>query len=582
MQSTTDRPWLRRDTYFADTGEGLHLANATSGFEVRGASAYQVFKAVYPFLDGSVTLEQLRAATGDSWPVVAKMLEPLAEHGFLRWIPSADVEILTQQQREGHSEQIAFLAQFVDYPHQAFRRFNQARVLVVGDTPLANAVVVNLVDNGAKHVSAAGPDILLPKVARVDPESIDYGDYNVVVIDQKSLPALANDDLTDHHNLLILHVHGNELRALPLPWAVPEPAGARTWMDAVNAIASDAPRQETLTHREAIEYLQNPGVDAGKRVETEPIQRMLGALVAYEVFKGITGAIRPDTAWGILSLDSLTGETRVYPVPLPPSWHGQRVPIQPDLPDHEETLEASKADQYDDIWAPLVDPVTLPARRFVDLDLEQVPVRVSAVETSVGLLRTASLWTTADARIDAVARAYEEHLDRVYPRSEGAQIGVGTDLEQAALRATKKLACDVALETARGDAGGAGRVCEMTSDSRAAQFILETIPGAHYLDLGRYDRLHVGLVYDLGLDSDEVVRWSVAAAGDLQTALIRAATDVLGARQIGINYGDGDPGRFIGERPPPPGTIQIFQRSEVLIKSLGLVVVESIWSPDSA
>lgn len=581
MQSMTDRPWLRRDTYFAETGEGLQLANGSSGFEIQGSSAYQLFKMIHPFLNGGITQEELRAATGERWPVVEKMLAPLTQHGFLRWIPDADVDLMSQTQREQHADQLAFLAQFVDDPHRSFLRFAQARVLVVGTTALAEAVLVNLVNNGAQHVASTHAHSSTTSLTVLDQNRLAYDDYDVVVVDQQSLDAIETPEVADHPGLEIIYVHGDELRALPVPWSGRHTDASRTWGDAVDSLARVETHGDTLSRSKALRYLRGPESNLGARVEAEPVQRMLGALLAYEIFKGLTQCLQPHTARGILTLNSLTGETDVHPVPKSPGWGELTKPIEEPIEDRGESLDASRADDYDDYWASLVDPITLPARSFQDLDLEQVPVRVSAVETNSGLERAASLWTTADARIEALARVYEEHLQGTHPDHDQVRLGVGETVERAASRAARNVACAVALDSLRSDGHSIGRFCELTSTSRAARFIQESAPELRHLDLGEYDGVHVGVAYEPAADTGGPARWALEAAGDLHTALVRAGTAVLGARQMGFSQGEVDPRHFLGQEEPQQGTIRLHERSEAMAESLGLVVVEGRWRPTS-
>lgn len=65
MPGRTQRQYrLRRDTMFSESAGGIYFSNSTSGFEIRGANAYRVFRSVYPLLEGGHTEESLREILG--------------------------------------------------------------------------------------------------------------------------------------------------------------------------------------------------------------------------------------------------------------------------------------------------------------------------------------------------------------------------------------------------------------------------------------------------------------------------------------------------------------------------------------
>ncbi|MDN6134889.1 MAG: hypothetical protein L0J03_12390, partial [Brevibacterium sp.] len=196
--------------------------------------------------------------------------------------------------------------------------------------------------------------------------------------------------------------------------------------------------------------------------------------MAYEIFKGMTGAISAETGGSVLMLDGMTGETTTHRVCPAPVWNQPQHRQTPSPVSRPWGLSSSRAKEYDATWAPLVDRMTLPAQEFVDLELEQVPVRVSALRMGHDVIRTASLWTTADARIEAVARVYEEYCTSLLPpvgQREG-WLGVDREPDEAALRAVRAAAREQALSAEQ----PTGTRCELEDTSRAADFIRATAP----------------------------------------------------------------------------------------------------------
>lgn len=560
MYSLTDHPWIRRDTFFTDTGSGLQLVNASSGFEISGSSAYRLFRTIHPFLDGSHSVQEIREATGESWPMVERFLEPLAEHGFLRWIPSSDVSAMSVVDRASHADQVAFLAQFTDTPHERFRRFSTVKALVIGSSPLAESLVKNLKENGASDVSATH-DWRAKEIATV-PAEIEFNDYELIVVDHESLDAL---QLLDDHRVLAVTAHKNQLRALTRPWENPAAEQTNdtvsfTWLDALSSLGMRAVDEQRQT---TVRQLRESTTAADARALAEPIQRMFGALLAYEIFKGVTGAITPETSRKVLALNGLTGETTAHPVYAAPTWGEPRRVEVPGPTAAPLRVESSRADEYDTNWAHLADPMTLPVQEISDLDLEQVPVKISAVISGEETDRAASLWTTADARIEALSRAYERHFAAFAPedpRYRGS-LGVDIDPRQAVLRSLRAAACAAALS---GDYR-TGRTCDLEAQGQAPDFVRATAPELSYADMGVFGDWHVGLAHESG-------RWAVAAAPELPAALVSAGVEVIGARQANVPLGEGEPQRLLGEAAPPEVTFTVYELPNAFAADLGLHV----------
>lgn len=295
------RPFLRRDTFYAEVDGGIQFASSGPAFQLAGRGAFPVFERIAPFLNGDVSRRELREALGAHWALVQTMLSHLGERGFLRWIAQSDVDVLDGDERENHAEQIAFLAQYTDAPHAAFAAFRDTPVHLVGTGPLADAVEENLTANGHGGLT------------RVDTGAVgSLQDGIRTAAHLLILPTAAALAWFDAHRteldpsrcLLVLPA-ADRFWILPHTWQRAEVPGP-DWKDAVLALeaagAVPALQATFVAAEEGLDPLTG-------RASSVAVQRMLGAILSYEIFKGLTGAMTPETGTSAISLDAITGET---------------------------------------------------------------------------------------------------------------------------------------------------------------------------------------------------------------------------------------------------------------------------------
>lgn len=522
MTTLTDHPWLRRDTLFAATEGGVLISNASMGFEISGRGAYELFRALHPLFDGSLTLQEIRdSVPDDTWALINRFIKPLVEHGFLRWIPASDYRVLEDDTRATYRDQIAFLAQFDDRPHQAFSNFHNARVLAVGGTPLIGSLVDNLRDNGALSVthlearSAAGA-------------ASQCGRYDLVVLGPDSLSRL-DEEWQEDVPVMALCTAAERLWALSTAWNRSD----ASWRDAARALGTGlggATWEKSLSSARAGVALWTTATSS------ESVQRLFGALVAYEIFKGLTGAIEAETSTSAIAFDCLMGETSTHrilpylafdglPMGSAPTGLTLERGAFPEMVPPCLDQGDSRAAEYEVDWASLVDEYTLPAAQFDDLELEQVPVKVSRLLTPQGIVRSASAWTTADARIDAIAHAYAAHVERQLDGAdEQAAVGVDTRPVEAARRAVQSLATRMVQ-----DRRLAGQPVPLCSTGRLGKFIAD-LGGARirFVDLGLMGPFSIAAAWD----AENPGAMCVAADATREAAQCRAAIDLLGFMQI--------------------------------------------------
>ncbi|KTR94658.1 hypothetical protein NS220_08325 [Microbacterium testaceum] len=553
------RPFLRRDTFYAEADDGVQFASSGPAFHLSGRGSFPVFERIAPFLDGQVSRAELRAALGPAhWPVVERILGHLAERGFLRWIAQEDVDTVGEDDRATYAEQIAFLAQYTDTPHASFATFRDEPLSLVGQCPLGDALAQNLAANGHRDLtvvdtSGAGP---LSDDAR-------HAAHLLILPTAEAYAWFARHrgQLDPARCLLVLPV-GDRLWVLPHAWRA-DTRSAPDWKDAVIALeaAGVAPALETLfaAAEEGLTPLQG-------RAASVQVQRMLGALLSYEIFKGLTGALAPETEAGAISLDATTGETVAHRIL--PSTQRSRVmsapASSPTEPTTSLTPDDSRPDDYGR-WERLVGSLTMPVTGFADEHLVQLPLKVAVATTGEGsAVRAPSLWTLADARSEAIARVYETlvaslepsgpllpftsfdgeraEIDaaRIFRRSRAnaagryersaAAIGVALTEGDATLRAVWKAATEHLLLQHVSEPAGA--VVAAAPEGTVSTFLADVAGTGDlgYIALGSLAVAGTALeihVVIATLAADDRLLWHVAAGDSAAAAAAAAATEVI-------------------------------------------------------
>ncbi|WP_297555649.1 hypothetical protein [uncultured Actinomyces sp.] len=514
----SDRPWLRKDTIYATAPDGVLISNASTGFEIAGRSAYTLFDKVAPLFNGTVSVGEIKSSVPENvWKLMLQIINPLAEHGFLRWIPQTDFDLLPDDLRSQYLDQIAFLAQYTDEPHAAFLDFHEAEIVLVGNDPILDSLRANLSENGASHLTS---------VSSIDEDVagdlLIFGPTGLESLDKAKRSAAAQ---------MVICPAGNKIWTLPVRWSRAD----AHWRSGLNSLRRGAVAGEwDEAFREA--KAGNPAWSYA--TSSEAVQRLYGALLAYEVFKGITGAIKAETGNSLFALDCLSGETEIHKItPIFESVDYKTHEMLAsgrggvDEWDARDAVQArpqfsnadSRSAQYDAYWAPLVDPVTMPAFSFDDLDLPQIPLKVSAVCTRFGVVRTASAWTTADARIDGIATAYGLALSE-HTRNDGRPLqtvfGVDRTPHDAVARALELIAN--AIELAPGVSIGRHVI-----PGRLGAFIDDVSKGSVALE-------YMGEVAGFHLVKARAGQWAHTSVGATpEQAQASAALEVLGSAQTG-------------------------------------------------
>ncbi len=569
--SSEARAYLRRDTFYSETNSGLLLSSPGPSLELSGRGAYQLFERLVPFLDGTVSRGELQAAIGASrWPTVEGLLGPLTEKGFLRWISQTDIDKVDARDRTEYAEQIAFLAQYSDTPHADFARFRETSVHLIGLSALTETIARNLLANGHNNVHLITDPVsaasrALPAGLRIETElGLSPAHHIIVSPTAEALAWFQAQERAHPERFLVIVPDGDTLWALPHTWGIPNQANPNC-SDAVTALQ----RAGRMTDLEDCLLAADQGLDPlTGRAATVQVQRMLGALLSYEAFKGLTGAVEAETSQGAIALNVVTGETTAHRV-LPSEERSPATVSPADVVPAPAVLSPalsdSRASEYPG-WRNLTGDVTMPATGFDDAELKQLPLKVAVVSTTAGGKRTgASLWTLADARIDAIAKVYEDIVARLEPdnvvatlRNESGReyqiltesflrpsrayaagapagsnsaVGIGLTAEDAARRAIDKAAVKYRVD-AYAQAPNGVQFSLSPGDS-VTDFLLDILPSKAsltFIDLGQ--AAGISVVAAIWKENGGSVQWHAAAGGSRSAAAAAAAIELLSLKQL--------------------------------------------------
>jgi bacteriocin biosynthesis cyclodehydratase domain-containing protein len=263
--------------------------------------------------------------------MVTELVRTLYDRDFARDVkPGEDTASLPAPVARRFAAQLAYIDHYVGTPGARFERFRNARVAVVGDDSVARWCVMSLIRNGAAGVAVL-PTIGTPQ-----------NDFEDVLAEAAALTAdgcpcaisyLAGDNgplgwaqLADYDMVLVTGTADVARRILPLleagipqgckllaAWAygahavigpLMEPGKPGCWACAVLRLGANGDRGDAadLWSGAALGGVGDPAAAL-----SGPLAGMVGNLLAYEVFRGATGALRAETGGAILiqDLDSL-------------------------------------------------------------------------------------------------------------------------------------------------------------------------------------------------------------------------------------------------------------------------------------
>jgi len=155
MVTQTMRPKWKKDTYYIQTPDGVYLRGNNSRLALKGKSLYKLLKHLVPYLDGTVTLEELTGGLdADRARMITHLLEKLSTHHFLQDTSQDQPHTLHTPDLDTYAPGIAFIEAFQTSAAYRFERFCAQRLLLIGSRSSLTSLVQASLQCGARQISA--------------------------------------------------------------------------------------------------------------------------------------------------------------------------------------------------------------------------------------------------------------------------------------------------------------------------------------------------------------------------------------------------------------------------------------------
>ncbi|AQZ61451.1 unnamed protein product [[Actinomadura] parvosata subsp. kistnae] len=152
------RPQLRDDVRFVECPDGAYVHSDYGACTLRGRQAYAWLTRLAPALTGHHTLAELTASLpADRKTMVERLVGQLAEQRFVVDARHPRPHGLTEAELRAYAEEIAFIGYALDSPEERFQRIRHARLALVGEGPLLEALAAACVGSGWRHVTVITP-----------------------------------------------------------------------------------------------------------------------------------------------------------------------------------------------------------------------------------------------------------------------------------------------------------------------------------------------------------------------------------------------------------------------------------------
>lgn len=433
------RPRLRHDVLFADTGDGVVLRDADEGFVLKGRTAYRFTASLAPFLTGELTVGELCAQLDPGRQrMIAGFVRNLIDRGFARDArPSARVEI-EDTVLERFGPQLDYVEHYADDAANRFLAFRNARVLVFGRGPVAQAAALGLLRNGVATVDLLGAAEPAPVLTRtvdelvaagcparvratglttetaLEPGALDEHDLVIASADEvgaATIRRLVDLSLRGGPTLLPAATVGTNVVAGPVTGA----GTAGCWTCAMLRYGANCdPRDAAALWRElALPGLAPAGAEPGPQLSA-----MIGNLLAFDLFRLTTDSLRAETDTGVLVQDIATlaaRRERLWPHPLCPSCADLQPYAEPPAVTRTALADAvttefepidklELGDLLDDVGELVGEHLGVVAA-FDDAVLDQSPMKVSRVRLGSRLITAFDLHYVPVARRTALRAA---------------------------------------------------------------------------------------------------------------------------------------------------------------------------------
>ncbi|MER8119751.1 TOMM precursor leader peptide-binding protein [Streptomyces sp. NPDC094031] len=591
------RPRIRRDVLYTRTPDGVLFHNAHGGFNVRTRNAYRFATLIVPHFDGERRVEELCAGLGDKQrDMVVQLVRALYARGFARDAgPRPPADALAPQVGERFAHQLDYLDHYADDATGRFTRFRDTPVAVLGDDALARWAALGLLRNGSAAVAITEPASpyselraerhgvegsaeieaeaaalaeagCAPRLARLEAAADGtYGwaeleGWDTVLVTPAAGPRqllrLLTEGIPAGRRLLGAWTFGD--RAV----IGPEMTAGRTgcWCCAALRLGAGSDAADSADLWASV----GPAAPLGAPAPLigGPLAGMLGNLLAFEVFRLVTGALPAETRGQLVvqhldSLDVLTEPLLPHPrCPYCSAAPGAEAAAGGDVaaggeaaasgdalrtPRPEDESAAAPADGAADEDAARTALAALERRdvlvreaagaftAYADDAWEQTPLKIGTVRLGLAPGRTrevsaADVHHVAGARLTALFRAAEVYVEHVVP----PRVLKAAALEAAAGKWTRLAPAELAVSS--GLDVPADRIAHFSEATSLLDGRTVLVPAGAVRTFGGWN--------DAGLF--ERTSAGTGAAGSPRAALARAlrtalAQDALGAAVRRVN-----------------------------------------------
>jgi bacteriocin biosynthesis cyclodehydratase domain-containing protein len=546
------RPRIRKDVLFTRTESGVLFHNAHGGFNVVTRSAYRFAALIVPHLTGERRVDELCAGLGDKQrDMVVQLVGALYARGFARdAVPGTDPDALPPAVAARFAHQIDYLDHYADDAPGRFLRLRSTSVAVLGDDAPARWAALGLLRNGCAAVARTGQDAAhgtlhqelhgvsdhaeldaevaalteagcAPRLTRLAaPADGTYGwadldGWDTVLVTgahgPRQITRLLAEGVPAGRRLLAAWTFGN--RAVIGPLMTTDTAGC--WSCAALRLGASGEAADSAGLWASVGPAEPLGPPAPTL--TGPLAGMLGNLLAFEVFRLVTGALPAETRQQVIvqDLDSLDVLTEpLLPHPRCPycattsdaaelagltaeALRGQDEPATPaagEAADEDAGRAALAALEQREV---LVHEAAGVFSGFADDQWEQTPLKVSTVRlgTSPGRTRrvsAADVHHVAGARLTALFRAAEVYTEHVVP----PRVLDGPGMESAAAKWSRVAPAELAVSSGLDvDADHLAHWCEAAS-LLGGEPVLVPVGAVRTLggwnDLGLFERSSAG------------------------------------------------------------------------------------------
>src|SRR5262245_54263462 len=346
-QFLTLRPKLRNEILLLPSKNGLHLKRANQYLGVQYASVYtedaqELIYLLSKYLTGDWTVMEICGMfQGRVADEIAGLLKFLFKNGYVTHVEDDARDEVLKIIGNNFEDQIKFLSHCSTRPWAAFRDFRNAKILLAGGGISLRTCAVVLLRSGLERLS------LLP--ITVDEEDNDLQEVNEVassiraqgVNTQVSIAEFGHQDSFEEYDLIAFCADMPYLRNLlaferksilcgrpfypgiaagncAFVGPLIKPGSGVCWVCNIINVARGF-IEENLINSFQKDYIQSNLSLGPEFAPSGQLAKMMGAEVAFELFKSLAGVIRPEIQnYMQVYITKNSGAIRLNPMSAPP------------------------------------------------------------------------------------------------------------------------------------------------------------------------------------------------------------------------------------------------------------------------